>query len=115
VPTVQARQALRRCAWCQRGFRTASRTGRLPQYCKRSCRQRAYEARRRAAELRLGDDELVVARTERDALLDAVWVLECVVDDVRRDLADDDSLDAHRTALAWLTEAADALFAVRSR
>ena len=47
-----------------------------------------YQARRRARELRLGDDELIVARCELDDLRDAVYVLARAVEDVDRDLAD---------------------------
>jgi hypothetical protein len=65
-----------------------------------------YQARRRARELRLGDDELIVARRELDDLRDAVYVLACAVDDVDRDLADGPSAPEVRTALDWLLAAA---------
>ena len=44
-------------------------------------------ARQRARELELADGELVVARSELDALKDAVYVLSCAVEDTDRDLA----------------------------
>ena len=50
--------------WCGRPFEPTPGAGRPRQYCKRSCRQRDYEARRRAAELGLGEDELIVTRQE---------------------------------------------------
>jgi hypothetical protein len=59
-------------------------------YCKPSCKQRDYEARRRAAELGLGEHELVVTRGELEAIHDRLFVLGCVVEDVERDLAKDD-------------------------
>ena len=37
------------CEWCGRTFDRAHARGRVPHYCGRSCRQRAYEARRRGA------------------------------------------------------------------
>jgi hypothetical protein len=37
------------CGWCARTFRRRVLIGRKPVYCARACRQRAYEARRRAA------------------------------------------------------------------
>ncbi|MPY96328.1 MAG: hypothetical protein GEV08_25670 [Acidimicrobiia bacterium] len=37
------------CVHCGIGFPRPNRTGRKPQYCGASCRQRAFEARRRAA------------------------------------------------------------------
>ncbi|WP_420082951.1 hypothetical protein ACN6AT_39260 (plasmid) [Streptomyces sp. JL4002] len=34
------------CDWCGEPFRPPKATGRKPRYCRQSCRQRAYEARR---------------------------------------------------------------------
>jgi hypothetical protein len=42
------RPASRSCSWCGREFRPSG-VGRIPTYCRRSCRQRAYEARQEAA------------------------------------------------------------------
>jgi hypothetical protein len=74
-------------------------------YCRASCRQRDYEARRRATELGLGEHELVVTREELDGVRDRLYVLQCAVEDVERDLAAGDDEDARR-ALGWLLEAA---------
>ena len=63
--------------------------GRPRRFCQQSCRQRDYEARRRARELDLGDHELIVARDALDALRDELYVLACAVEDVERDLAAD--------------------------
>jgi hypothetical protein len=103
-----------RCRWCGRGFARVAGPGRPAQYCRRSCRQRDYEARRRAAELGLGETELVMARAELDDLRDALYVLEAAVEDVDRDLEDagDDPQELRR-ALAWLLEAARPLLARR--
>ena len=65
-------------------------------------------ARQRAAELQLSDRELVVARSELDALHDELYVLACAVEDVERDLA---ATSTPRTAdlqhaVNWLLEAA---------
>jgi hypothetical protein len=65
-----------------------------------------YQARRRAAELRLGDAELVVARAELDALRDDLLVLACAVEDVEHDLAGEPGPTEVRSALDWLLEAA---------
>lgn len=65
-------------------------------------------ARQRARELQLSENELVVARTELDALHDELYVLACAVDDVERDLA----ASTRRTttqltdAIGWLLDAA---------
>jgi hypothetical protein len=80
--------------------------GRPRRYCRRSCRQRDYEARRRARELRLDEDQLIVARAALDSLRDDLYVLACAVEDVDRDLADASTERDVRDALAWLLEAA---------
>ncbi|HUS41559.1 MAG TPA: hypothetical protein VMY16_02725 [Ilumatobacteraceae bacterium] len=65
-------------------------------------------ARHRAAELELSENELVVARSELDALHDELYVLACAVDDVERDLGDRATPTARELAdaLAWILEAA---------
>ena len=65
-----------------------------------------YQARRRAKELHLGDDELIVARRELDDLRDAVYVLACAVEDVERDLIEATTPAEVRSALDWLLDAA---------
>lgn len=90
------------------------RTGRPRRYCRRSCRQRDYEARRRAAELGLDEAELVMARGEVDELRDQVYVLAAAIEDVDRDLAESSEPEDVAAALAWLLEAARPLAAVGS-
>lgn len=80
--------------------------GRPRLYCRRSCRQRDYEARRRATELALGDDELVITRAELDELRDRLYVLSCAVSDVERDLAASSEPADVKSALTWLLDAA---------
>jgi hypothetical protein len=65
-------------------------------------------ARQRAAELDLNENELVIARSELDALHDELYVLACAVEDVERDLAASDSPSQRELseALAWLLDAA---------
>ncbi|HET7652401.1 MAG TPA: hypothetical protein VFK42_05135, partial [Acidimicrobiales bacterium] len=85
-----------------------------PEFCRRSCRQRAYESRRRSAEVGLSENELVVTRRELDELRDALYVVEAAVEDVDRDLADaGDDPEEVRRALAWLLDAVRPLLAVR--
>lgn len=96
-----------RCAWCGRGFEATAGPGRPRRYCRASCRQRDYEARRRAAELGLSEGELVVARAELEDLRDRLYVLRCAVEDVERDLAENaEDPDDVRRALDWLLDAA---------
>jgi hypothetical protein len=99
-----------RCRWCARPFTVLAGPGRPQLYCKRSCRQRDYEARRRARDLGLGESELVVARSELDDLRDKLYMLECAIDDVRRDLAEGGDPSE---ALDWVLEAAGPLLGAR--
>ena len=85
-----------RCRWCGRQFPLVTGAGRPRQYCKRSCRQRHYESRRRASELGLGEHELVVTRQELNELRDRLYLLGEAVKDVERDLTDDDADDERR-------------------
>jgi hypothetical protein len=103
----------RRCRWCGRSIEQGSRTGRPALYCRPSHRQRDYEALARARELGLSESELVVARGAIDRLHDQIYILECAIEDVEKDLADDDSIDAVSRALAWLLEAARPLRSTR--
>ena len=65
-------------------------------------------ARHRANELELSENELVVTRSELDALHDELYVLACAVDDVERDLAGARAPTARELndALSWLLDAA---------
>lgn len=79
-----------RCRWCGRPLPTPARTGRRRRFCRQACRQREYISRLRAQEAGLSEHELIVARAELDDLRDKLYVLECAVDDARRDLAEGD-------------------------
>ena len=102
-----------RCAWCRRPLVVSSGPGRPRRFCQQSCRQRDYEARRRARELDLGDHELIVARHALDALRDELYVLACAVEDVERDLAATARPSSRdlQDALTWLLDAARPLCA----
>lgn len=77
-----------RCSWCGRRLPDPAGTGRPRRYCRRSCRQRAFEARRRLDEMSWGEDRL------RDLLgrLDDQYVVLAsvrdVVDEMERDVED---------------------------
>jgi hypothetical protein len=98
--------AVARCRWCRRPLPNRAAKGRPRLYCRRSCRQRRYEADLRARELGLSEAELVVARHGLDTLYDAIFVLEAAIQDVDGDLRLDDSPGAVREALDWLLAAA---------
>jgi hypothetical protein len=107
--------AVRRCRWCGRPFAVVSGPGRPREYCRRSCRQRDYEARRRSADLGIGDAQLVVARADLDALHDRLYELEAAIEDVDRDLAaaDPPGERDYREALDWLLSVARPFAALR--
>ena len=108
-PTVEVR-----CRWCGRRFERDGGPGRPRAFCRRSCRQRDYEARLRAAELGLGDAELVVARARLDELHDGIAMLEAAIEDVEQDVAEapDDPVELAR-ALQWLLASARPLLDLR--
>jgi hypothetical protein len=82
----------------------------MPVYCRRTCRQAAYESRQRAGELGVGEHELVVARRDLDELKDQLWILQCALQDADADLAGSPTLRDYRNAFAAIKEAAAPLF-----
>jgi len=112
--TAAGAPAVRRCRWCARPFTVVPGPGRPRRYCRRSCRQRDYEARRQAADLGLGDTRLVVVRAEMDALRDRLYELEAAIEDVDHDLAaTTPGEDDYREALDWVLRAARPLTRLR--
>ncbi|MHB8465818.1 MAG: hypothetical protein ACYDH6_17850 [Acidimicrobiales bacterium] len=95
-----------RCRWCYRPIDGREGPGRPKEYCRRSCRQRDYEARRRSLERGLDENEIIVARSRLANLQDRLWVLPCAIEDVERDIVDATEADDYRRALAWLLESA---------
>ena len=102
-----------RCRWCSRGFPVAGGPGRPRAFCSQACRQKEYISRLRARDAGLSEAELIVARSELDALHDRLYVLECAIDDVRRDLAEATTPEEVRQALDWVLEAAEPLVSTR--
>jgi hypothetical protein len=98
-----------RCRWCGREVAQKITAGRPRQFCKRSCRQRDFEARTRAKAHGLDEAELIITRAELDDLRDKLFVLECAVQDVHRDLAGEPSKEEYREAVSWLIDAAGPL------
>jgi len=96
------------CAWCRRALPPRTGPGRPRRFCSQRCRQWDWVARQRARELQLSENELVVARSELDALHDELYVLACAVDDVERDLGATGRRTATQLADAvqWLLDAA---------
>ena len=94
------------CAWCGGSIAAAVGAGRPRRYCRRSCRQRDFEARKRARELGLAESDLIVARKAIEGLDDLLFVLGCAIADVDNDVALDGSAEQLRRSLNWLLEAA---------
>ena len=93
----------RHCAWCGGAITPASTVGRPRRYCRRSHRQRAFEARRAGAARGLGTGEAIVPAASLEALRDARYVLETALDDTAADLEGDpgsDDLQAAYDAVA---------------
>jgi len=101
--------AFPRCAYCHRPLAVGGRPGRPAEYCKRSHRQRAYEARRRAQRSGLADGLVIVAQAELDRLHDRLYAVEAALDDVDGDLTQDRSAVAVWEAFEHLYAAADRL------
>ena len=106
-PVSLAGSAIRpRCRWCRRPFDRRPGPGRPQEFCKRSCRQRDYESRVKAAEHGLDEADLVLARNVIDQLRDDIYVLQCAIEDVDRDLAGSGSPQDVSDALTWILAAA---------
>jgi hypothetical protein len=106
-----------RCRWCRRGLPQSDGPGRPREFCSHACRQWDWVARQRARELKLSEDQLVMTRTELDDLHDALYVLACAVQDVRRDLEASKKPTARELSdmLRWILDCADPLDTVRLR
>lgn len=104
--TVTKSEDTPRCAYCRRPLPEWAGRGRPPAYCRRSHRQRAYEARRRAAALALPEGQLVVESADLARLHDRLYALEAALDDVTGDLAESTTGAAYRRAFEHLVAAA---------
>ena len=93
------------CRWCRRPI-DQSGVGRPRVFCKRSCRQREFEARAKAARHGLDETDLIVARSELEQLRDELYVLQCAVEDVDRDINPTSTSAEIREGLEWVLAAA---------
>lgn len=96
-----------RCRWCRRVLPEQSGAGRKRVFCCQPCRQWDWVARQRARELKISEDELVIARAVIDSLYDDLYVLACAVDDTEREMkAGKPTVRSMTEALEWMMEAA---------
>jgi hypothetical protein len=91
----------------------SAKTGRPRRYCKRSCRQRDFEARERARAHGLDEADLIVTREALEQLRDQLYVVQCAVEDVRRDIGSSarPTLHEYEEAMAWLLDSLAPLLA----
>jgi hypothetical protein len=75
------RNRLQPCRWCGREVADAG-IGRRRQYCRQSCRQRAYEQRALVKGTALPADAVVLTADEASALADRVYQVRCAAEDV---------------------------------
>lgn len=69
------------CRWCGREVDDAG-LGRRRQYCRQSCRQRAYEQRAQVKGTTLAPDAVVLTAEEASQLSDRVYQVRCAAEDV---------------------------------
>jgi hypothetical protein len=79
-------ETVQHCAWCGGGFKVVPGPGRPQRYCRKSHRQRAYEARREARRRELGPDDVLITRRTWEHLRDALYRLEAAAEDVAIDI-----------------------------
>ena len=96
---------------------SAGGPGRPRRFCKRSHRQRHYEARRLAASQGLAADEVLIGREVFDEWRDQLYLLEAAIEDAEHDLGDTPSLREYTEAFQCLYQAATSLrgFRVEAR
>ncbi|MET9326872.1 hypothetical protein [Tsukamurella sp. NPDC003166] len=75
------------CAWCGREV-VSEGPGRTRKYCRRSCRQRAYEARQALAGTALPEDSVVLTADEAQAQGERMFEVRCAAEDVRTAIAE---------------------------
>ena len=96
-----------RCRWCRRVVPVRAGPGRPREFCSQACRQWDWVGRQRARELKISENELVVARRQLDDLYDDLYVLTCAVADTEAELrAGRPTVKSLTEALEWLLQAA---------
>lgn len=83
-----------RCAHCGRPFEATDGVGRPRKYCRRSCRQRAFEIRRHQEDQAWSDARLIRAARELATLEDRLDEIVQVVRELRAEVDDDPDADA---------------------
>jgi hypothetical protein len=76
------------CEHCGRPFEAGSTVGRPRKYCRRSCRQRAFESRRHEGDLVWSDKQVVQLSRRLAELEDQVDAVRAVAEELRIELED---------------------------
>ena len=97
---------LRRCVWCSAPIPQPGGQGRPRKFCKRSHRQRHYEARRLATKQGVEPDEVLIGRDVFDDWRDHLYLLEAAIEDAEQDLGESPALREYTEAFQVLYEAA---------
>ncbi|QKT07350.1 hypothetical protein HUN08_09220 [Gordonia sp. X0973] len=110
--TAQRRERQVACAWCGREIVDATTLGRRRKYCRRSCRQRAYEQRTLTAGTAIPEDAVIMRPEEVRDLADRLFELRCAAEDMAtavREEADATELGGLAQTLVDLAVAAERL------
>ncbi|AMD55109.1 MULTISPECIES: hypothetical protein [Mycolicibacterium] len=95
------------CRWCGREVADAQ-MGRRRQYCRQSCRQRAYEQRAMVKGTSLAPDSVVLSADEAAQLSDRVFQVRCAAEDVATAVDEGAGADELRQLCDVLLQAAKA-------
>jgi hypothetical protein len=98
-----------RCGWCGRPVVPTPGRGRPRRYCRASCRQRAYELRRRQSAGTLGAEEIPIPVSQWRSLQDRLYELTAALEDVDQDLSGRPAVAAYREAFMHLYRVANRL------
>ncbi|MBY6363601.1 hypothetical protein [Rhodococcoides corynebacterioides] len=93
------------CVWCGRPV-DESGTGRRRRYCRRSCRQRAYEQRTSVRGTTVPDDAVLLTAAEAEALADRAFGVRCAAEDVATAVAEGADADELAALSARMVEMA---------
>ncbi|TPG33516.1 hypothetical protein EAH80_14575 [Mycobacterium hodleri] len=81
APETRRRTRVQPCRWCGREVADAG-MGRRRQYCRQSCRQRAYEQRAMVKGTAVAPDSVVLTADEAVQLSDRVYQVRCAAEDM---------------------------------
>lgn len=104
---VARRKHAQPCKWCGREVDDAE-LGRRRQYCRQSCRQRAYEQRAAIKGTSVPADAVVLTADEATDLADRVYQARCAAEDVATAVDEGASQDELRQLCEELLRAAKA-------